>query len=108
MDGPKAFPGPSYTRSGLPNGHDMGMTLRDYFASTMDRDEYGELSFRHLSNDAREILVGEKKPKPVNEGKDRSERVQLQIQHVSWELKVRAAIRFIWADAMLKARESDK
>ena len=32
MDGPKAFPGPSYTLSGLPNGHDMGMTLRDYFA----------------------------------------------------------------------------
>jgi hypothetical protein len=32
MDGPREFPGPSYTKSGTPNGHDMGMTLRDYFA----------------------------------------------------------------------------
>jgi len=27
-----AFPGPSFTRAGHPNGHSMGMTLRDWFA----------------------------------------------------------------------------
>jgi hypothetical protein len=31
-DGGAAFPGPSFTQSGLTNGHAMGMTLRDWFA----------------------------------------------------------------------------
>ena len=30
--GGSAFPGPSFTRSGMANGHSMGMTLRDWFA----------------------------------------------------------------------------
>jgi len=31
-NGGPAFPGPSYTRSGHPNGYSMGMSLRDWFA----------------------------------------------------------------------------
>ena len=31
-DGGPAFPGPSFTRGGNPNGHAMGMSLRDWFA----------------------------------------------------------------------------
>ena len=27
-----AFPGPSFTQGGHPNGHNMGMSLRDWFA----------------------------------------------------------------------------
>jgi hypothetical protein len=30
--GGPAFPGPSFTQNGYPNGHAMGMTLRDWFA----------------------------------------------------------------------------
>ena len=30
--GGAAFPGPSFTQAGHPNGHSMGMTLRDWFA----------------------------------------------------------------------------
>ena len=32
-NGGQAFPGPAFTRAGHPNGHDMGMTLRDWFAT---------------------------------------------------------------------------
>lgn len=31
-NGGTAFPGPNFTQSGNPNGHSMGMTLRDWFA----------------------------------------------------------------------------
>ena len=31
-NGGQAFPGPAFTRTGHPKGHDMGMTLRDWFA----------------------------------------------------------------------------
>lgn len=30
--GGQAYPGPSFTSNGIPNGHDMGMSLRDWFA----------------------------------------------------------------------------
>lgn len=30
--GGPAFPGPSFSQSGHPNGHSMGMSLRDWFA----------------------------------------------------------------------------
>jgi hypothetical protein len=31
-NGGTAFPGPTFTMAGYPNGHSMGMTLRDWFA----------------------------------------------------------------------------
>lgn len=31
-DGGRAFPGKNFTEHGYPNGENMGMTLRDYFA----------------------------------------------------------------------------
>ncbi len=31
-DGGRAFPGKNFTENGFPNGENMGMTLRDYFA----------------------------------------------------------------------------
>jgi hypothetical protein len=31
-DGGPAFPGPSFTQAGYPNGHSMGLTMRDWFA----------------------------------------------------------------------------
>ena len=80
MDGPKAFPGPSYTKSGHSNGHEMGMTLRDYFASHAPEVPHW---FRIKDDDA------------YPSAKD------CQLDHlIKW--------RWFYADAMLKARESDQ
>ena len=55
-----AFPCPTFTMTGYPNGHSMGMTLRDWFAGQalagmlacptmragMESDEYAKASFQ--------------------------------------------------------------
>lgn len=57
MNGPKAFPGPVFTRHGMQNGHDMGMALRDWFAGQVmaqmiARPEWAELGLRERAEGA--------------------------------------------------------
>lgn len=40
--GGRAFPGPAFTKMGFPNGHDMGMTLRDWFAGQALANTYAQ------------------------------------------------------------------
>lgn len=85
-------------------GDGMGMSLRDWFAANMDRDEYGDQSFRHLSLNAKELLAGPRPEKPEDRA-PREDRVAWQLAEMKWELRVRAAVRFIYADAMIVARK---
>jgi len=70
---------------------DGGMTLRDYFATVVDKDEYGELLYKHVTHDMAVSLAG---PKPASKG----------IDELDWHMKVRAAIRYRMADAMIAER----
>lgn len=99
------YPGTRFTRCGAVSGQGQGMTMRDAFAMSMDRDEYGDLSFRYLSREAKEILAGPRPEKPADNA-PRAERVEWQLTEAAWEMRVRAAIRFIYADAMIAARET--
>jgi hypothetical protein len=78
-----------------------GMSLRDWFAACIDKDEYGDLVYRHMSLAAQEMLVG--LPQPA-EPKSAADRAKWQISKMQWEMRVRAAIRYELADAMLAAR----
>lgn len=40
--GGAAFPGPAFTRNGYQSGHDMGMTLRDWFAGQALANTYAQ------------------------------------------------------------------
>lgn len=82
-----------------------GMTLRDWFATGVDKDEYGDLIYRNLSRDAMAEMVGEPHPGDPEAKQTREERVTAQIDRMLWEMKVRAAIRYRFADAMLAERE---
>jgi hypothetical protein len=86
--GGPAFPGPSFTQSGYPNGHAMGMTLRDWFAgqSAIAQDELGL--------DLAEALMGEKCPKYQSD----------IIAAAEWWAAAEAKLRFIKADAMIADR----
>ena len=72
-------------------GSTPGMTLRDYFAAAETLDE------EHLTIDGAVALAG---PKPEGDWKTNT------IEWYKWEAKWRAELRFIRADAMLKAREA--
>lgn len=97
--GGAAFPCEGGSDSGL--FADPGMTLRDYFATTVDKDEYGDLVYRHLSEKAKGILAGYSRPsEPGNDL-----RAQWMIDCIKWEMAWRSALRFMMADAMLAARE---
>ena len=67
------------------------MTLRDYFAAAETLDD-----LEHLTMEGAVALAG---PKP--EGNWSTNPIEWR----KWEAKWRAAVRFIRADAMLKARE---
>ena len=69
-----------------------GMTLRDYFAAAETLDD-----LEHLTMEGAVALAG---PKP--EGNWSTNPIEWR----KWEAKWRAAVRFIRADAMLKAREA--
>lgn len=88
-NGGPAYPGMTYISwNGEKNPE--GMTLRDYFAASETLDE------EHLTIDGAVALAG---PKPEGDWKTNP------IEWYKWEAKWRATVRFIRADAMLKARE---
>jgi hypothetical protein len=100
-DNPPAFP-----RSYVADGHN-GMNLRDYFATAIDKDEYGDLLYRNASRVLMEALAGPAPQAPSNGGKNVSldDVAAHQLAKLDWELRFRAAIRYRLADAMLLARK---
>lgn len=78
----------------------QGMTLRDYFAAKASGSEVADLIFRHASKHAKEMLAG--REMPAND----SDRAKHQVEMIQFEIDVTAKIRFMVADAMLKAREA--
>lgn len=102
-DGGPAFP---ITPDNEPRMNGMGgrgMTLRDWFATVADHDELSDIAFRRISRSAGEVLAGPYPNEPRNGTV--SERVRWQLDCAAWDCRVRAAIRYQFADAMLKARE---
>lgn len=55
-NGGSAFPGPSFTKSGHPSGHDMGMTLRDWVAGQCMAHAFGSLSETPLDKENGETV----------------------------------------------------
>lgn len=96
--------GPAFAHGNPEQGGDPGMSLRDWFASQMDRDEYGELAFNGLSQASKCLLAGPKPERPRDSASS-EDRVAWQMADLEWELKVRAAVRYRYADAMLAARK---
>lgn len=95
---------PAYPVTAGQRVYSTGMTLRDAYAMSMDRDEYGDQAFRQLSVNAKELLAGPR-PHELVDNARREERIAWQLAEMKWELAVRAAIRFAYADAMIVARE---
>jgi len=84
---------------------DRGMTLRDYFAANLPSDEIQDVTYRNLSRDAQELLVGMKhpvEPPPAHPGN--MPPADYRIAVVRFQCAVNAALRYMAADAMLKAR----
>ncbi len=107
-DGGQAFPQPMTVG---PND-DLypaypGMTLRDWFATTIDKDEYGDIISRNLPRETAELLAG---AYPTNPGDgqrmqpEKTERMRYRLDCLAWEFRVRAELRYMMADAMLVAR----
>jgi len=96
-DGGPAFPAPNFA---VPRDmademvvklRDMqGMTLRDYFAAAMDV----EYQFEQMTGDCAEALGV---PMPIGQGSAAWPR---------WRAAMRAKLRYMAADAMLKARSA--
>lgn len=91
-NGGNAFPNPALADDKYAaSNSDLGMTLRDWFATGVDKDEYGDVIYRNASRALMEELAG---PKPED-----------ALVRLDWELRFRAAIRFRMADAMIAARK---
>lgn len=80
-----------------------GATLRDYFAQAAPSDEISDISYRNLSQIAKEHLAGMKAPtKPVTASG--ADVIPFDIELARFNCKVNAAIRYMMADAMLDER----
>lgn len=98
--------GPAFPTNGPDHGvYGAGMTLRDYFATQAPSDEVQELQFRHLSRLAQEQLAGMKYPDEPKYQPDYAGQVEWQLAKLEFFCRVNTAIRFMLADAMLRARE---
>ena len=86
--------------------HLGGMTLRDYFATTMSADEIGATVYHSLSRAAQESLIG--RPHPLEPPVMASTEILMtyQLEKMQFAIDVSARIRFMHADAMLEARKS--
>ena len=103
IENPSAFPTPSghaVLKSYQPGAGDYeqtvpvcmtGMTLRDYFAAkeTLADFDHPEVC---VSSALTQVLAG---PEPTDGD---------MLEHLKWEAKWRAALKFMRADAMLKER----
>lgn len=101
-DGGPAFPCEGGSTSGLIA--DPGMSLRDWFAQSQPSDDLQDLSYHHLSPDARSLLAAEPMPERPRDSAPGEERVKYQLDKARWQAKVTAALRYMHADAMLAAR----
>ena len=90
-DGGQAFPRAVQFDDAFINGH--GMTLRDYFAAAEKLEDLDETCI----SDIAVALAG-----PIPTGNWRTNTVEW----IKWKAKWRAEMRFIRADAMLRAREA--
>ena len=90
-DGGPAFPSPpsQYSNGFYSTGN--GMTLRDYFAAAETLDDLEDLNMAGAV-----ALAG---PKPEGDWSSNP------IEWLKWDARWRAEVRFIRADAMLRARE---
>jgi len=78
-----------------------GMTLRDYFAAKLPREEIDMLSYHNLSVLAKEKITGMKKPSKENYDSV----IDYQIDCTKFAAVVNAKLRFIASDAMIAARK---
>ena len=93
MKNEKAFPCEEWIYSDDPKllnpVYHPGMDLRDYFAIHADTSEYeineSDLAFK---------MIGKNKPLNYPQG----------IESIEWSLKLEAALRYMFADAMMEAR----
>lgn len=81
-----------------------GMTLRDFFATTLPADSVQEITFRCLSRMAQEELIGRKYPAERPDYAPGN--IEYQLEKMCFQIDVDAAIRYIHADSMLEARKS--
>lgn len=96
-DGGHAFPipiNPGETWNSEKHGNPNGMTIRDYFAA------HEIISFDELGYSDKAALAGESPEREVSETDE-----QFIRRYVRWDAEWRSALKFIRADAMLKARE---
>lgn len=75
------------------------VTLRDWFAAQENLKEWEDFDF--IDQNAAELLSGRLKPK--QSWRDCKTREQL-VETLQWEADWRAALKYIRADAMLRAR----
>jgi len=85
-----------------------GLSMRDYFAMHLTQDELRELTYKHLSREAQEVLTGMRYPADVPQTCGVGKPAEYYIEVLKFNAAVNAAIRFISADAMLSARGGDK
>ena len=86
--------GPAFPRSATDQCHSQeGMTLRDYFAAAEKLEDLDETCI----SDIAVALAG-----PIPTGNWRTNTVEW----IKWKAKWRAEMRFIRADAMIRAREA--
>lgn len=108
-DGGQAFPRTVQRWNDSLDHSVQGMSLRDCFATCIDKDEYGDIIYKHLSMRASEVLAGAPRPEEPTDAEkcaDPDANVKYQISKVAWEFKWRAVLRYMMADAMLAARKA--
>jgi len=103
-DGGPAFPLPLGEQNISPAVG--GMSLRDYFATAMSADEIGATVYHSLSRAAQESLIGRSHPTEPPVKALPEILMAYQLQKMQFAIDVSARIRFMHADAMLKARKS--
>ena len=78
-------------------------TLRDYFATAMTPDEVDDIE-TDIGRQVQEALVGMVTPAPPARALNADEFIAQRLAELDFKLAVNAAIRFRFANAMLKAR----
>jgi hypothetical protein len=101
-DGGQAFPAVEWIDTDRPDVRNpvrhVGMSLRDYFAAHAPAESLAAI---RVKSD-RERLAGRSEP----EGYEDSH-ISASIDHLRFNAEVEAALRYIYADAMIKARSTD-
>lgn len=91
----------------FPSSMYIGMTLHDWFASSMPTDEVQDLAYRTLSRLAQEKIANAKHPIEPPSGASSDVLVDYQIAKIDFYCRVNAAIRYKMANAMIEKRYSN-